>query len=216
MGFGISGFVNSFTKKAIIRYVDPAIEEETGQSIEDIDYGMLDKLKILVGAMDSVVSEITPDVKKSEVHRYQSEVTENTMEDGTILAQHIIQRPVEVTLQFEKTNAGTLSKAIERAVSMFGMSGGDALFNELEKIWSEKIKVQVVTERKSYNNMVLKNMPIVHKSPYRGALQIMCDFIQVSKVSLQTVSYKGKTMALAKAVSPRIDGGKQLTKDAED
>lgn len=216
MVLGVTGAINAFTKKALIRYVDPKLAAQ-GVTLESLDTSN-QEAGFIMGAMAGyfqeligIVENIKPDVRKSETHKYRSNVTEVAMEDGSILAQHVIQRPIEITLQFEETNAGKMISGIVAGV--VGLAGGHikSTFEKLTEIWELKIPVQIVTEQKIYNNMIIKNMPIAQSQPYRGALKIMVDFIQLTTVSLQSGTYKGNSAGINKSASPKVDGGLQRT-----
>ena len=221
MGFGITSFVKPATRKALIRWFDPdmlekkrvydnALQTDVPNTRKFADSAKQYITMALIGNV--VANEIIPDVRKAESHRYQSEVTEYAVENGTILAQHIIQKPVEIALQFEETNAG---KMIRSAMAAYGSESikSTNLFDQLTKIWKQKILVSIITEQKEYKNMVVKNLPIVHKQPYKGALQVMVDFIQINVAQTQFVSYAGLTTSINKAASPRVDGGFQTTQE---
>ena len=215
MGFGISSFVSRGTRKALIRWIDPDNNENevndnsqgeslTGQSLMDNAKSFL--TLALVG--DLATNSITPDVRKSEVHKYRSNITEVALEDGSIAAQHIIQRPIDITLQFEETNSG---KMIANVLSAVGLIDQVSTFDKLTDIWRRKIAVTIITEQAQYDNMVIENMPIVHKEPYKNALQIMVDFKQLSYSTIAGFQYKGNTKNVQKSVSPRVEGGMQTT-----
>ena len=87
MGFGVSGLINKYLRPALIRY-----------NGSGTDY-------FLEGWKDE--NSIVPDVKKSETHSYQSNVTQMALEDGSIVSEHIIQQPISVSIQFEETNNTT-------------------------------------------------------------------------------------------------------------
>lgn len=215
MGFGITSFVSRGTRKALIRWIDPDNNENevndnsqgeslTGQSLMDNAKSFL--TLALVG--DLATNSITPDVRKSEVHKYRSNITEVALEDGSIAAQHIIQRPIDITLQFEETNSG---KMIANVLSAVGLIDQVSTFDKLTDIWRRKIAVTIITEQAQYDNMVIENMPIVHKEPYKNALQIMVDFKQLSFSTIAGFQYKGSTKNIQKSVSPRVEGGMQTT-----
>lgn len=219
MGFGITGFVKPATRKALIRWFNPdeiekknvydnTIQENVSNTRKFADNAKQYITMAIVGNLNA--NEIVPDVRKAEAHRYQSEVTEYAVEDGSILVQHIVQKPITVSLQFEETNSG---KMIRSAMSYLGSESvkNTTMFDQLVEIWERKIPVSIITEQKEYKNMVVKNMPIMHKSPYKGALQVMVDFIQLSVAQIQLVNYKGATTSISKAASPKIDGGQQTT-----
>lgn len=214
MGFGITSFVSRGTRKALIRWIDPDNNENevndnsqgeslTGQSLMDNAISFL--TLALVG--DLATNSITPDVRKSEVHKYRSNITEVALEDGSIAAQHIIQRPIDITLQFEETNSGKMIANVLSAVGKDQVS----TFDKLTDIWRRKIAVTIITEQAQYDNMVIENMPIVHKEPFKNALQIMVDFKQLSYSTIAGFQYKGSTKNIQKSVSPRVEGGMQTT-----
>lgn len=230
MGFGVSGFINAFTQKAIIRYLDPdfadTVKERTGPYLTLDDFTIegdgtpLGNLKSMakqsiagyLASFVGIIKEVNPDVKKAEAHKYQSDITEYALEDGSILVQHIIQKPIEVSLQFEETNSGKMiSGIVGFAAETFLGKDKTTLFEKLVQIWQRKIPVEIITEHQIYKNMVVKNMPIIHKSPYKKALQIIVDFIQLTSAQTQLNGYKASTTDVAKAASPKIDGGQQLT-----
>lgn len=213
MGFGVSGIVKSFTKKALIRYLKP----EMGMSISDWEeqnqgtFGAITQSALSgLGTMLGVVQEIKPDVRKAETARLQSEVTEYAVEDGSVIAQHIIQRPLEVALYFEETNAGKMWTNILNTIRP---SNQQSLYSQLNEIWKNKLEVEIITDQDIYKNMVLTSAPITQKSPYKNALQISCTFKQITKAKLNWISYKGATASLQKAASKKIDGGRQTTSE---
>ena len=217
MGFGISGFVTRGTRKALIRWIDPENNNESEVFDNSQDESIFDPKSIAQNAKqfltlalvgDLATKSITPDVRKSEVHKYRANVTETAMEDGSIVSQHVIQRPIEVTLQFEETNAG---KMIGNVLSSLGFIDQVSTFDKLVDIWTRKIPVTIITEQAQYDNMVIESMPIIHKQPYKGALQIMCDFKQLNFYTAGTFPYKGSSKNINKSVSPRVEGGTQTT-----
>lgn len=215
MGFGISSFVSRGTRKALIRWIDPENNNESDVYDNSNEGSIFDPKSIAQNAKqfltlalvgDLATNSITPDVRKSEVHKFRSNVTETAMEDGSIVSQHVIQRPIEITLQFEETNSG---KMISNVLSSLGFIDQVSTFDKLVDIWTRKIPVQIITEQAQYDNMVIESMPIIHKQPYKGALQIMCDFKQLNFYTAGTFPYKGKSKNINKSVSPRVEGGTQ-------
>lgn len=190
MGFGISTIVNTFTKSALIEWVDPEYEDST-----------------IVKSLEGMIRDsITPDVKKTEIHKMSSSVTETILENGSVISEHIIQSPVSVTLSFEETNGGKLLNNIVNYVTK-----RKTTFDKLVDIWERKIQCTIITEHKKYNNMVISNMPIVHKEPYKGAYQIMVDFKQINTRNILT-KYRAKDIGTIKSSMQTLEGGFQQTK----
>lgn len=228
MGFGISGIAKSFTKKALIRYLDPTFAESTGYTLDRLDSEIAAKqgesiTGFIQGAVAGsllglvgVIQSITPDVRKSETHKFRSTVTEVPLEDGSIAAQHIIQHPIEMTLQFEETNAGKMFSNLANAgLSMLG-ANVKSTFDQLYEIWEKKLPVQIVTEQKIYNNMVVQNMPIMQNQPYKEALKIMVDFKQLTVVTLSALQAKSTDAGINKSAAKKLDGGHQITQKVTD
>lgn len=199
MALGIAGVVNVLTRSAIIEWIDPEKEPIIDTHSKIIDY----TVEYLYGLVAG--NSITPDVKKSESHRYQSEVTQNTMEDGSIVAEHVIQKPITLTISFEMTNGAIGSRFSQKIANWVGYS---TVFDKLISLWEKKIECTVITQHRKYENMVIENMPIVHKAPYRGAYQVMCDFIQLNKRDLG-YNYPAKEISTAKSAMPTVEGGLQ-------
>ena len=189
MGFGVSGLINKFTRQVLIRWGDTESEN------------------FLEGWRDN--KAITPDVKKSETHGYQSNVTQMAVEDGSIIAEHVIQQPITVSAQFEETN--NTVKRFDKALGSLGIEK-KSTFDKLVEIWEKKILCQVITEHKIYYDMVIQNMPIQHRAPYRGALSITCEFTQLNFAAPIRSIFVGKDAGLSKSASQTVNGGTQKMK----
>lgn len=182
MGFGVSGLINKYLRPALIRYNSSGTEY------------------FLSGWKDE--NAIIPDVKKSETHDFQSNITQQAMEDGSIIAEHIIQQPITVSVQFEETNNTLKGWMIENKTT----------FDKLYDIWKKKTVCQIMTEHKIYENMVVQSMPIQHKAPYRGSLSITCEFTQLNFAKPARSVFVGKDAGLTKSSSPTTNGGSQKLK----
>lgn len=233
MGFGITGFVKTVTKKALIRYVEPEFNEalkNAGLSEMTLDDFTVQGDGTILGGIEAyareaiggylasfigVIQEVKPDVRKSELHRYKSNVTQYAVEDGSIFTQHIIQQPIKVSLQFEETNAGfgTMLSGIMNMAQMVISPYSKTMFEQLIDIWEKKIPVEIVTEHRIYKNMVIESLPIAHKSPYKRALQVNVDFIQLSTYQFDVDEKKGKTESVNKSANAVKSGGKQQLED---
>lgn len=179
MGFGISNLINFFTQKALISW----------------------------DATTSVApGEIYAEVKIGEYHKYSNDVTENAMEDGSIIDEHIISKPIELTLQIQETNSAKMLTA-------FGLGTKNLdTFEQLVKLCENKVELTITTEHKQYKHMIIKNMPIAHKAPYKDTLDISIDLIQLNFSNLQSSLYKAIDKATSMAALPTINAGMQQPK----
>lgn len=205
MGFGVSGLINKYMRPALIKYINPEMadvfKKYYGVNTVPELYERVNFITAWAGT-----NNITPDVKKSETHSYQSNVTQMTLEDGNIAAEHIIQQPISVSLQFEETN-NTIASGLGFAKGLFGPK---KTFDQLVEIWKKKAICQIITEHEIYNNMVIQNMPIQHRAPYRNSIAVTCEFTQLSFTTPAMSVYIGKNAGLSLSVSKTISGGQQM------
>jgi len=190
------GKINNFFKPALIRYVKPETSDEQrgwwgSEAIAKLEMIMAQALTF---GDDGLNQSINPAVKKQELHSFQSDVTEQTMEDGSIISEHVIQKPISITLSFEETNSSLEQSA---AVQLLGgqqkVFGTMSVFDKLVEVWEKKIICQIVTEHKIYNNMVIANLPIQHTSPYRHSIKVTVDFVQLNFARPVQTIYLGKS-----------------------
>lgn len=188
MGIGLTSFLYKGTKPALISW----------DSYNGVESGRLQV-----------------DVKISESHKFSNEVTTQTMEDGTVIDEHIINNPMEIGLQFEETNNPIIAGGIlgsSRASTPWIKPGPAGTFNALKTLAENKVPLTITTQHAIYENMVIKNMPILHRAPYKNAIQVSCDLIQLNFSSEETFAYKASDENTQKSASQNVNGGQQPTR----
>lgn len=175
----------------------------TGDNMTASDY--IDSVLNWIGGGN--IGRIFADVKVSESHRFQSNVTDQTLEDGSSIHEHVIPMPEQVTIQIEETN-NTVGSRFSG-----GFFGPQQTFDKLVELWRKCVPLTITTQHKQYKNMAIVNMPILHRAPYRNALQITIDLKKLEFTSLQTFSFKGATSGLTKAANQGISAGRQTMRD---
>ena len=194
--------------------IDYALNKGQGFFVGLISWNMDDEKKgnAKTSIADKIVNAITggntgrifADVKVSESHRLQSNVTDQTLEDGSVINEHVIPQQPQVTLQIEETN-NTFGSRFSG-----GFVGPQQTFDKLYQLWENAVPLTITTQHKQYKNMVIANMPILHRAPFRNALQISIDLRQLRFAQMEVVSYSGKTAGLTKAASANVSGGLQI------
>ena len=196
--------------------IDYAVSKVQGFFVGLISWNMDDEKGAgKTSLADKIVNAITggntgrifADVKVSESHRFQSNVTDQTLEDGSVINEHVIPQQPQVTLQIEETN-NTMGARLSG-----GFYGPQQTFDKLVQLWENAVPLTITTQHKQYKNMVIANMPILHRAPYRNALQVSIDLRQLRFAQMEVVSYKGKTAGLTKAASSNVSGGFQKPQD---
>lgn len=185
MGFGVANLLNKYLRPALISW-------DTYNGIE--------------------AGSLNVDVKVSETHRFSNEVTTQTMEDGSVIDEHVINNPMEISVQFEETNNTIMAGGLFGGASFGGLSFGPVnTFNVLKNLAEHKVPMTITTQHTIYDNMVIKNMPILHRAPYRNALQVACDMIQLNFSKDTVLSYKPRNTGTKKSASQNVNGGYQNT-----
>ena len=148
------------------------------------------------------LGDVSADVKISEVHQYEADVTTTTLENGTQVSDHVITHPIQATLNFEMTNSGY--------GALFGSRAQD-VFETLAAIVKKRELVTLTTEHAIYNNMIIKSFLPLHRAPYKGALQIAVTLLQINfdSVDLVTLQSNGTTAGgLNTSLAGMVDSGR--------
>jgi len=133
-------------------------------------------------------------VRLSEEHTREARMTEQTVENGAIVSDHVILLPYKLNVEFEQTNA------------FGGVQTAQQAYDGLMSLWKERSPFTVVTFHATYDSMIIEKMTAIHKSPNKGALKFNVTLKQVNKVAIDFVAApNGKLSALAAA--KQTDGG---------
>ena len=89
--------------------------------------------------------------------------------------------------------------------------GTGSTFAKLKELAEKRITLTITTQHHIYENMVIKNMPILHRAPYRNALQVSCDLIQLNFSKIQTYSYKAGNVGTMKSAMGNVSSGRVNT-----
>lgn len=150
----------------------------------------------------SSLGDVTADVKISEAHQIEAVATTTTLENGTQVTDHIISKPIKVTLNFEMTNASR---------GLFGIGRAQDVFDTMSAIVASRELVTLTTEHAIYNNMVILSFTPLHRAPYRGALQIAATLQQINFSTIDRIALQssGTTAGdLNTSLSSTVDSGR--------
>ena len=177
-----------------------------------IDYSMSKTEGFYAGIIsweraDGNTGRIFADVKISESHKFMSNVTDQTLEDGSSIHEHVIPQQPQVTLQLMETNSAFGSR------SSGDFSGSQQLFDKLYNLWETAETLTITTQHKQYRDMVITNMPILHTAPYKNSLQISIDLKRLEFTKLETIKYESDDVGTEKAASENINGGRCMMQE---
>ena len=163
------------------------------------------------------------DVRTVEAHAAENDITDMVLEDGSHVTDHVITRPDTVELTVGVSNYdGPESGSLESVVPGFGVLGAPAEGERAKTAWAalkalrnarEIISVQ--THHELYDNMVIESLQAEHRSPFRGALDIIVSLkavdtaqLSVVRVPEDNVQSTGDT-AVSKSASSEVNNGNQ-------
>lgn len=158
------------------------------------------------------IGDILLDCVVRESHPLSSQVTENPVEEGANIADHIIPNPRELVIDGIITNtpARILGGQAENLVRGDGLKNYAQLgFEALEKIYTERKTVTVQGRFKKYTDMAMVSAPIDRgKRTGKGSIRFTATFRQIRKVAIQTATFRDRPTKKENA-KPQKNTGKQ-------
>lgn len=147
------------------------------------------------------IGNIFLDCHIRESHQLRSRVTDNPVEDGSTISDHIIPEPREVTIEGIVTNSplsntvsGFLVRNARGTVDQDGRATGRGLnfaqlaFQELERIHAARELVTIVGKLKVYTGMAMVDAPVLKDSTF-DEIRIVAVFREVKKATLRTALF---------------------------
>jgi hypothetical protein len=158
-----------------------------------------------VGLLYSDDIDVMVDVRESDSHELSSEITENTLETGSKISDHTIQKPRRLTVVFNQTNTGD------------GNTRARNVWDKLKYIWENRSPLTVLTFHENYFNMQIENLIGLHSAPFKGAMKFTLALKQINSVSLQYVAIPESQLlkddkSTNKAASTEVPAGTLSTK----
>lgn len=168
------------------------------------------------------VGGITFDLLLSENHEMRSVVTTHTIEDGSVVADHIRNELRTGTVTGMVSNysisTGLLEGAINPLAAEVKNRAKDA-YEAFRNLWNAREPVTIVTQLEVYENVVVTSIR-TEKAPETGAaLRFSVSFQQIQTVKLREtvleagISIEDLSTTLNKQAAPKINAGRQVGED---
>lgn len=184
--------------------------------------GRITKLKRNVLQEIGAYAGIVLDCTTIEDHNYTAAVTQNPIEDGSTISDHVNLQPVTITVEGLVSDSplgfaliGTAQNVANQIRTLFGtQSRSKTAFDEIIKLWKNRIPFTVLTNLKRYDNMVISSANFPFSNTTGKALDLKIEFTQLSIVKSRILEstpqddFNGKTKNLK-------DYGAQTTSTAE-
>ncbi len=130
----------------------------------------------------SKIDSIELDILVEQEHKLESEVCEHPVEDGFPVADHVIRKPIKLSMvvgitQSPVTWLDKLGQKEDKVVN--------ALM-EFKRIYKDAQPITIVTPTDIYSNMVMTSAAFPRNVDNKNLLRIPCEFVQIRKVNAKT------------------------------
>jgi len=150
------------------------------------------------------VGSIKFDLLLGEDHNFSNNVTSHSVEDGSVIMDHIRNNMENGSL------AGLISNFTISTNGIFSNRAQDA-FDELQRLWKDRVLVTVVTVMKVYEEVAITNVDIARSDTTGEAIILNITFMKVKVVKLKAVE-----VDLAVTVNDmKTDGNRQAAPSAQ-
>lgn len=131
------------------------------------------------------IQDLQIDIVSSEIIELPSETTDNPIESGAEVTDHIINKPTTLRMVCQIGGSTLLNFADRR------LEGYEAL----KKLRDDKLPVTVVSGLETFSNMLINNISIDRNLQNASVLQFSIEFKQAKIVSSQRVDVSSKVSA---------------------
>jgi len=128
-------------------------------------------------------SRVPVDVAISQSHERTSEVTDHAVEDGSVITDNIVNRPIRLHIEAIVTDAPIRFLSGVRTLLDGGGSRAQTAFDALNELWEKRLPIIVATRRKIYHQMVFTNLVFAENADNVEAIRFTADMKQVTIVS---------------------------------
>ena len=130
----------------------------------------------------SKIDSIELDILVEQEHKLESEVTEHPVEDGFPVHDHVIRKPIKLSMvvgitQSPVTWLDKLGQKEDKVVN--------ALM-EFKRIYKDAQPITIVTPTDIYTNMVMTSAAFPRSVDAKNLIRIPCEFTQIRKVAVKT------------------------------
>ncbi len=158
------------------------------------------------------IGQLEVDVMVSSELTYASEVTENPVEDGFPVHDHVICKPLQLSMVV------VVSPLPVTWYEKFGVDTGrmDDAIAKLEQIYKDRQPITIITNEKTYEDMVMTECKINKAKEDGKILRIPLEFKQIRKVEVKTADIPEEyvdALTAGKAGTTGEDAGTAATED---
>lgn len=155
------------------------------------------------------VAGIPVSTRTQEAYSYSADVSQHSVESGAVLSDHVILHPIRVDLSFEITN--------------WEPGFAEYASQLLDDLYHQRTPVDLITEHKRLESMVITSLQSDNSLPAWGALSFRVSFAQVKFLTIESVKFPAdRVEKTPKTSGPPVkhqaaaekDGGKIVPKES--
>jgi hypothetical protein len=166
--------------------------------------------------MAKIIGDLTIefDATTREAHSGATRPTDHPVEEGAVVSDHAIDQPDELELQGMVTNTPIQALASQRSRSVLGgpaSARANDAYKEIVRLRKTKTLVQVETELRTYDDMMIVSESVTRDKDTRQILDISVRFREYRTATVQTVEAPEPESVVD---SPERDLGRQQTSPA--
>jgi hypothetical protein len=111
----------------------------------------------------------------SETHQLVAELSEQVLENASVISEHVILRPRTLVVIYEQPNG------------FDGKSRALDAWNTAKNLWQYRNPLAVLTTHELYSNLIIEHVSAVHEAPNLGKLSFTINLKQVYFANVTTV-----------------------------
>jgi hypothetical protein len=145
------------------------------------------------------IAQIEVDVSISESHETECDITENPVEYGAAISDHVQVKPARLSI--EGLVSDTPIKFFQGLRDLFDDNRSRKTYQELLLIQQNRQPIEVITGLKKYSNMILKSLVVPRTADSGRALRFNATFQEVLIVESAEISIAVSDNKFQKKVS---------------
>jgi hypothetical protein len=153
------------------------------------------------------------DIRTSERHNAENDITELVLEDGSRVTDHVIIRPDVIEVTVSISNYDGPATGTDGVGSSLEGERARTTWAALKAIRNSREVVSVQTHHELYDNVVIESLQAEHLSPYRGAMNVTIGLKAIDTAQLSVVQIPEDSLqstgenAISKSASSEVDNG---------
>ena len=133
----------------------------------------------------SRLGEIVVDAFINETHTFSSEITEDPIESGGTIVDHVYQMPFSLSIEGIISNTPmsliglTVFDSVDRYFKDESNNFASNAFAKIEDVFKRREAISIATSLKTYDNMVLESLSVERGGGQQESLRFSCTARQI-------------------------------------